>query len=65
MRRTTVTLTAQQVQGLKQVGQESHLSQSSLIRMFVTEGIARRRRAQAAPMIVSGRKSRGAVLLGE
>jgi hypothetical protein len=65
MHRTTVMLTAQQLRGLKEVGQVSHLSMSSLLRMFVTEGVARRKRQQAVPVIVPGRKSRKAVLLGE
>jgi hypothetical protein len=62
MHRTTVFLTAQQLRGLKDVGQMSHLSMSSLLRMFVTEGIARRKRTQAAQVVVPGRKSRKAVL---
>jgi hypothetical protein len=65
MHRTTVFLTAQQLRGLKDVGQVSHLSMSSLLRMFVTEGIARRKRTQAAPGILPGRKGRKAVLVGE
>jgi hypothetical protein len=48
MKRTTVMLTAQQLRGLKEVGQVSHLSMSSLLRMFVTEGISRQKRAHAA-----------------
>jgi hypothetical protein len=62
MHRTTVMLTAQQLRGLKEVGQGSHLSMSSLLRMFVTEGIARQKRAQAAQDVIAGRKSRRAVL---
>ena len=62
MRRTTVMLTSQQLRGLKEVGQVSHLSMSSLLRMFVTEGIARRKRQQAAPTIVPGRARRQAVI---
>jgi hypothetical protein len=47
MHRTTVFLTAQQLKGLKEVGQMSHLSMSTLLRMFVTEGVIRRKRQQA------------------
>lgn len=65
MHRTSVMLTAQQLKGPKEVGQASHLSMSSLLRMFVTEGISRQKRQQAAPVIVQGRKSHRAALLGE
>ena len=65
MKRTTVMLTAQQIRGLKEVGAESHLSFSSLLRMFVTEGISRCRREQAAQVVIPGRARRQGVLLGE
>jgi hypothetical protein len=65
MHRTTVMLTAQQLRGLKEVGVADHLSMSSMLRMFVTEGILRRKRTQAAQVTIPGRKSRRAVLLGE
>jgi hypothetical protein len=62
MHRTTVMLTAQQLTGLKEVGQASHLSMSTLLRIFVTEGISRRKRAQAQQIVVPGRARRQAVL---
>jgi hypothetical protein len=58
MHRTTICLTAQQLKGLKEVGQESHLSMSSLIRILLTEGIARRKRAQAAQVVLPGKRVR-------
>jgi hypothetical protein len=62
MHRTTVMLTGQQLRGLKEVGQASHLSMSSLLRMCVTEGISRRKRQQAVPVVVPGRARREAIL---
>lgn len=54
-------LTAQQLRGLKEVGQASHLSMSSLLRMFVTEGISRQKRAQAHAVTICGRARREAI----
>jgi hypothetical protein len=65
MRRTTVTLTSGQLRGLKEVSQLSHLSQSSLIRVFVTEGISRERRKQAAQVVLPGTRVRRQAVLGE
>jgi hypothetical protein len=57
-------LTAQQLRGLKEVGQVDHLSMSSIIRILLTEGISRRKRALAAQVVVSGCARRQAVLEG-
>jgi hypothetical protein len=65
MHRTTVFLTAQQLRGLKEVGKRDHLSMSSLIRTFLTEGISRAKRTQAAQAVVPVRKHRSAFLLVE
>jgi hypothetical protein len=65
MHRTTVMLTAQQLRGLKEVGQLDHLSMSSLLRIFVTEGISRRKRAQAAQVVLPGKSARRQAILGE
>ena len=62
MHRTTVFLTARQLRGLKEVGKADGLSMSSMTRIFMTEGIARRKRQQAAPAIVPGRARRQAVI---
>jgi hypothetical protein len=65
MHRTTVMLTAQQLRGLKEVGQESYLSMSTLLRLFVTEGVTRRKRQRTAETVIPGRASRRAAILGE
>lgn len=62
MHRTTVFLTAQQLRGLKEVGKTDGLSMSSMIRILLTEGIARRRRAQAAQVVLPGRARRHAAM---
>ena len=62
MHRTTVMLTAQQLRGLKEVGKGDHLSMSSLLRIFVTEGTSRRKRAQANAVTIPGPARRQATL---
>jgi hypothetical protein len=66
MHRTTVFLTARQLRGLKEVGKVDGLSISSLIRILLAEGIARRKRTQAVQIALPGTRKRWqAALLGE
>jgi hypothetical protein len=58
MHRTTVFLTARQLRGLKEVGKVDGLSMSSLIRILLTEGIARRKRTQSGQIVLPGTRKR-------
>lgn len=65
MKRTTIWLNAEHTRQLAVLGSPTGQRPAQLIRVAIAQFLSRERRKQAAQVVIPGRKSRRAVLLGE
>jgi hypothetical protein len=65
MHRTAIFMNPKHMAQLRALGEPQGLKPAQLVRIAISQFLSRERRKSTAPVIVPGRKSRRAVLLGE